>query len=360
MCINMGQIEIWRGGGGLALSSDADPDEQRDPRVVEFLKASMAESTRRAYRIFIGKYLRFCAQTQRRELPATAQTLEAFAAYLCKEGLAPASVKVALSAVRRFHNTHVQNPPDRTAANVVVQGHARLRARDGKVDGQGAKAIRLPTLEKLVEACDLATVAGVRDRALLTLGLAMMARRSELAGLDFEDITPVAGGLDVLVRRSKTDQTGRGAKVAIPRWPELQHLCPVTALEAYMAALAPRGITTGPLFRGVDKHGRVNGEPGWTGHGGGRGPGRMDPATLELVIARAAVRARLADAPDLKPHGLRAGGATEAYAAGADILAIARHGRWADRSTVVFQYIRDVDRWARNPMDLVGKGAGVG
>lgn len=320
----------------------------------------MAESTRRAYRVFIVKYLAFCSQTQRREVPATPQTLEAFAAALCKEGLAPSSVRVALSAVRRYHKVHVQNPPDRGAAAEVIKGHARLRSLAGIKDDKEAKAIRLPTLEKMIEACDLGTLAGLRDRALLTLGLCMMARRSELANLDFADIERTERGVDVLVRRSKTDQEGRGAKVAIPRWPaDMQHLCPVVALEAYMAAAGERGVSSGPLFRGVDKHGRINGEVGWNGHGGGRGSGRLDPRTVEIVIARAAVKARLADAAELKPHGLRAGGATEAYASGADILAIARHGRWSDRSPVVFKYIRGIDRWARNPMDLVGNAAGA-
>ncbi|WP_379513171.1 hypothetical protein [Nonomuraea insulae] len=52
----------------------------------------------------------------------------------------------------------------------------------------------------------------------------------------------------------------------------------------------------------------------------------------------------------IRPHGLRAGGATGAYLGGADALLIGWHGRWRDGSRTVLGYLRDIDRWARNPM----------
>jgi integrase len=54
---------------------------------------------------------------------------------------------------------------------------------------------------------------GRRDRALLVLGFAGAFRRSELCALQVEDLVEVPDGLRVLIRRSKTDQTG-GQEVA--------------------------------------------------------------------------------------------------------------------------------------------------
>jgi len=51
---------------------------------------------------------------------------------------------------------------------------------------------------------------GIRDRALLLLGFAGALRRSELVALDVTDVTPSDNGLVVMLRRSKTDQEGRG------------------------------------------------------------------------------------------------------------------------------------------------------
>jgi integrase len=46
----------------------------------------------------------------------------------------------------------------------------------------------------------------VRDRALLLMGYAGAFRRSELVGVDVEDITDTEDGLRIAVQRSKFDQ----------------------------------------------------------------------------------------------------------------------------------------------------------
>jgi len=61
------------------------------------------------------------------------------------------------------------------------------------------------------------TLAGKRDRALLALGFAGAFRRSELVALEVEDLSDVPDGLRVRIRRSKTDQSGEGHEIAIPR-----------------------------------------------------------------------------------------------------------------------------------------------
>jgi integrase len=88
----------------------------------------------------------------------------------------------------------------------------------------------------------LATLKGVRDRALLLLGFAGAFRRSELVALDVADLQETDDGFRVLIRRSKTDQEGHGATIAIVRG---HHACPVKAVKAWLSAA---GITEGPLF----------------------------------------------------------------------------------------------------------------
>lgn len=75
----------------------------------------------------------------------------------------------------------------------------------------------LDALRAMVAACDVATAAGLRDRLLLVLGLALMGRRSELAALQLDDVTETPEGLEVRVRMSKTDQDAVGETIAIPR-----------------------------------------------------------------------------------------------------------------------------------------------
>ncbi|MES2343831.1 MAG: tyrosine-type recombinase/integrase, partial [Pseudomonadota bacterium] len=319
-----------------------DPDNRRDPRAARYHRQARAESTRRAYLRWLQLFLDFCDKTQRRELPATAATLEAFAVYLCqrpidrgknrgRQGLAPNSIRQALSAVRTYHRLHGENPPDTFMAAGVVDGYEVERSRmPGNTDGKGVPGLRLPTLAAMFTVCDPATNAGARDRAVLSLGWAMMARRSELTGLDVDHVRRVRTGVEVFVARSKTDQTGKGRTVAIPWKPELGDMCPATNTLAWVALMAGLGMVDGPLLRAVDRHDHVNGSGVWAGP-----PGlRMAPSTVELVIARAAVRARVPGGDKLRGHSLRRGGATDAYEGGADILSIARHGGWGERSPV--------------------------
>jgi hypothetical protein len=92
---------------------------------------------------------------------------------------------------------------------------------------------------------------GLRDRALLLIGLAGAFRRSELVALNIEDLEESALGFKVTIRHSKTDQEAAGQTIAIVRG---SIACPVAALKAWLAAA---GITTGPIFRSVRRGGAV-------------------------------------------------------------------------------------------------------
>lgn len=361
------ELVVRTSGGRLINPFDAalpDPDERRDPRAAEYHRERLSESTRYAYRRFIGQYLDFCALTGRREVPANRFTIEAYTIWMAerpvtrgknkgKRGLAPLSIGVALSAVRALHVAVGENPPDRELARGIVERHEKRRAKDREIhDGVGSPAVDLPTFGDLVAACPPETNAGLRDRAMLTLGLNIMARRSELCILDLADITIDRDGwLSVYVHETKT---GKPRTAKVPPWDHLPELCPKRNWLAYRARLAEKGLTEGPAFRGVDRWDNVQGAGPWAGRAALGA--RLDGSTLEHIVARAAIRAAVPNADELSPHGvLRRTGATLSYAFGSDILAIARQGGWDERSPVVFRYIDTVDLKKRNPMLLIGR-----
>ena len=55
----------------------------------------------------------------------------------------------------------------------------------------------------------------------------------------------------VTLRRSKTDQDGTGRKIGIP-YGSNPETCPVRTVQAWMEEA---GITAGPLFRAINRHG---------------------------------------------------------------------------------------------------------
>src|SRR5690606_20413566 len=152
------------------------------------------------------------------------------------------------------------------------------------------------------------------DRALLLVGFAGAFRRSELAALTVDDLTFGADGVDVLIRRSKTDQEGQGQTVAIPHG---LHLKPVEALRDWLSAAA---ITAGPIFRAVSRSGRLA-EEAITGH------------TVANVVKRYAKLAGL-EVSGFSGHSLRAGFVTSAADRGAYLNRIMDVSRHVDPRTV--------------------------
>jgi integrase len=92
-----------------------------------------------------------------------------------------------------------------------------------------------------------------RDRALICLGFASGCRRSELVALDVADLSFGDDGLEITIRRSKTDQEGLGRKVGIP-FGGRPRTCPVRAVRDWIDFSL---LTEGPLFRPVNRFGKI-------------------------------------------------------------------------------------------------------
>jgi integrase len=167
----------------------------------------------------------------------------------------------------------------------------------------------------------LSTIKGKRDKALLLLGFFTASRRSELSELQAEDLQETIEGLTVTIRRSKTDQEGRGLVKAVTRQ-DNPDFCPVRALQDYTTAA---GITTGPVFREVTKGGQV-GETALTGR------------SIARLVKDAAGKAKLNKAT-YSGHSLRAGLVTTAAKEGASMAEIMAQTGHKSTDTVA-RYIR--------------------
>ncbi len=97
------------------------------------------------------------------------------------------------------------------AITTVMSG---IRRRHGTAPQQKAPVVD-EILATLVGTLDDELV-GLRDRALLTVVWFGAFRRSELVALTVADVAQVREGIVVSVRRSKSDQEGRGAEQGIP------------------------------------------------------------------------------------------------------------------------------------------------
>lgn len=312
------------------------------------IEESIPDNTRRAYQRQGDAFAAWCATEGRVPLPATAKTLAQYVRHLTttpslRTGRtpAPSSIEQAIAVIRAAHKAAgYRDEPETAAALKVLKGYKKKRS-DAGTRKRKAPPINLARLRALIADCDLATLAGLRDRVIFVLGFAMMARRSELAGLHLEDIREdEEGDLTILLRSSKTDQSGEGAEVIVPRGVH-NDTDPVRVVRAYREALAERGITTGRLLRAINQWDQITHES------------MSGDAINEMVQRRAAV-ALPGKGLVYTAHGFRAGGAGEAYKNRAPISAIRAQGRWADNSPQVLEYIRVIDDREENPMRGIG------
>ena len=301
-------------------------------RVRAYVQAAKAVSTRRAYAADWRDFSSWCA---RRQLPALPATPETIALYLSESAdtLKVATLGRRLAAIAKAHQAGGYESPCAMRHAIVSETWKGIRRAHGVA--QNAKApVLVRDLRAMLDELPGGLI-GLRDRALLLVGFAGAFRRSELVCLDVEDLAFTSDGLVVTMRRSKTDQEGAGRKVGVP-YGSRPDTCPVRALRAWLEA---SGIAAGPVFRSVNRHGRLQ-------------PGRLSSKAVALVVKRYAGAAEM-DASQYAGHSLRAGLATSAAIAGASERAIMT--QTGHRSAaMVRRYIRDGSLFRENAAAVVG------
>jgi len=312
-------------GGSSMVANRPDTERAR-----EFIQASKAESTLRGYRANWREFYTWCEDQHICPLPASH---EAVAVYIadCAARLKVGSIQRRLNAIAEAHKAmRIDSPTHHAMVVNTIKGIRRTR---GTAPAQKAPALT-EDIRAMVDATD-AGIIGARDRALVLLGFAGAFRRSELVGLGVEDCIFGKDGLTITLRRSKTDQEGAGRKIGIP-YGSNPETCPVRVLQSWMELA---GITTGPVFRSISRHGRVQ-------------AGRLAPIDVARVVKKLAQRAGL-DPAKFAGHSLRAGHATSAAIAGASERSIMN--QTGHRSVqMVRKYIRDGSLFRDNSAGKLG------
>ena len=241
----------------------------------EYAAAAKADNTLRAYRSDWEDFREWCEAHQCAAMPALPQTV---ALYITDRAatLKASSLARRLTTINRVHQAAGQPSPATMQNAIVSEVWKGIKRRKGTVQ-HGKKPFLTPDLRRIVSGLPV-DVQGIRDRALLLAGFAGGFRRSELAGLSVEDLEVTPDGMIVRLGRSKTDQEGQGRPVALPYGSD-PHTCPVRAVLAW---LDQAGITEGPLFRAIDRHGLVSDQA-------------LHRDSVGYIVKRAAGRAGLKD-----------------------------------------------------------------
>jgi integrase len=292
------------------------------PEVIEYVAAAIASATRRAYQGDLKDFILWGGC-----VPCTPGTVAEYIANRARIH-SPFTIARRIVGISRAHTSlEFPDPSKSDLVRAVLRG---LRRTEGKPQRQVAPVLRedlFPMLEQM------RGLKGIRDRALLLVGFATALRRSELVGLNVEDLQFVKEGLLVHLPRSKTDQKGEGRKIAIPFGRTSS--CPVKAVQHWMNAAT---ISTGPVFRSVSKAGAVS-------------FARLSDQSVALIVKQYA-RALGLPAEAYSGHSLRAGLVTSAAKAGVSLVKIQQ--QTGHRSVAMLsRYIRDAQVFENNAAGLL-------
>src|SRR5580693_10217314 len=240
------------------------------------LKALVLDSvsspiTRRVYNLGLDEFIAWYGQEPR---PAgfTKATVTAWRVALEARGLGPISINVRITAVRKLA---VEAADNGLLAPELAAGIARIKG----VRSQGVRVgnwLSLRQAQALLNAPDVRTKKGLRDRAMFATLLGCGLRRSELANLTTQHVQQRDNRWCIV---DLVGKHGRVRTIPMPSWVK-------NAIDAWTAVA---GVTEGHLFRPVMRGDRVCGE-------------RMSEKVVWQTLKSYVVAAGL---PDIAPHDLR-------------------------------------------------------
>ena len=288
---------------------------------IDNLKNSKASNTIRAYRADIADFIGFCNRNNLKFIPDDPNIVSLYLTHLSKT-LKFSTLKRRLASITMYHKTkgHYLD----TKHPIITENLLGIKRIKGSIQ-IGKKPILISDLKLIIQAINEDNISDfekLKNKSLILIGFAGGFRRSELVALLIEDINFVEEGLKVLIRRSKTDQSGEGLVKGIPYF-ENKEYCPVLNLKNYLTKL---NKNTGRIFEICDK-------------------------SVALKIKKYAMLAGL-DYKKYAGHSLRSGFATTTAEAGADernIMAMTGH-----RSTqMVRRYIKEANLFKNNALNKI-------
>jgi site-specific recombinase XerD len=187
----------------LRPPTDVESIERLVESARRYVEQGKAKSTRRAYRASFAGFEEWCASRGLSACPSPPATVAIYLAALADAGAAVATIEKMLAAIAHEHRSRGFVWPRGEPA--VRETMAGIRRTIGTSPTTKKAPVGDDELAALVATFG-DDLAGLRDRALLTLGWSSACRRSELVALDVADIEFQTEGLHVRVRRSKNDQ----------------------------------------------------------------------------------------------------------------------------------------------------------
>ena len=233
-------------------------------------------------------------------------TLARYVAKIEAEGKAPATAQIVIAAIRYAAKLWERESPAGRITEAAMRGFRRKGVERGRGQARGVTWSQAERIAAMAGG-EADSLAGVRDAALISVMSDAMLRISEAAALLTSDVTEETDGSGrVSVRRSKTDQEGRGAVLYLGR--------PTMArVRAWREAA---NVNDGALFRRISRGSLFTSKVGET---------PLSPVSIRRILKTRAARAGI---EGVSGHSLRVGAAQSMALRGATLVDMQIAGRW--------------------------------
>ena len=282
------------------------------------LKNSKANNTLRAYQSDFSDFSIFCTKNGFSFMPTQPKIIALYITHLsksCKFSTLKRRI-ASISVIHKLKGHYLD-----TKHPIIMENLLGIKRTLGSRQ-KAKKPILINDLKLIIKAIDQDKI---RDKTLILVGFAGGFRRSELVNIYFQDIDFVPEGVKILIRRSKTDQSGEGSIKAIPYF-ENQEFCPVIALKDYL----------NKKFSNLDKRKKEV------------KIFEISDKSVALIIKKYVEKAGL-DSSNYAGHSLRSGFATTAAEFGAEernIMAMTGH----KTTQMVRRYIQEANLFKNNAL----------
>src|SRR6202046_3740898 len=226
--------------------------------------------TRRVYNLGLNEFIAWYTLEPR--VGFTKATVSAWRVVLEGRGLGSVSINVRITAVRKLA---VEASDNGLLAPELAAGIARIKG----VRSQGVRVgnwLSLLQAQTLLNAPDVRTKKGIRDRAMFATLLGCGLRRSELAALTIRHVQQRDNRWCIV---DLVGKHGRVRTIPMPTW----------VMNAINAWTTVAGVTEGHLFRPVNRGDQVRGD-------------RMSEKVIWQMLRTYVAGTGL---PDIAPHDLR-------------------------------------------------------
>ena len=266
-------------------------------------QGAYSKNTRRAWHADAAVFKAFCEEAGLAFFPAGPLTLRQFIEHCIAVGKRPATIRRYLATIARAHLAAGLTSP---CASEPVRLALKEMGQNTSARQRQARPLGWAEIERFLKAAGKGLRAD-RERPLLCVAYDTMARRSELVALEVGDLTFTADGSGTaLIRRSKTDQAGEGARAYLSR-ETIRHL---------KHWVTTAGIGDGAVFRRLIGRNRV-GE-------------RLHADIVADIFKRVGkwIGLPAEEVAAISGHSVRVGATQDLLALNIDLASVMQAGRW--------------------------------